>query len=145
MEGLIPIIIAVLFSLFFSKKKEPDNKPVQKPVNSNPMSKPVSENPFKELGDFAKQFTGERQQEMKAKPPVVKEMEVPVKVKKIEREVKRDQGVARSPGRLSAHQENATGRLSSSPVANNLLPSSQDELIKGIIFSEILAPPKSKR
>ncbi|MFJ7826832.1 hypothetical protein [Psychrobacillus sp. NPDC096623] len=145
MEAFIPIIIAALFSLFFKNKKEPDNKRVEKPVNSTPTRKTVSENPFKELGDFAKQFTSERQQEMKVKPPVVKEIEVPVKVKKMEREVKRDQGVSRGPGRLSAHQEKATERLKSSPVVNNLLPSNEDELIRAIIFSEILAPPKSKR
>lgn len=144
MEGLIPIIIAVLFSLFFKNKKEPDKKTVEKPIDSAPMRKPVSENPFKELGDFTKQFTSEKQQEMKAKPPVVKPKEVPVNAKKVEREVKRNQGVARAPGRLSAHQDNAQ-KLTTTPVVNNLLPSNEDELIKAIIFSEILAPPKSKR
>ncbi|QUG42149.1 hypothetical protein KD050_02290 [Psychrobacillus sp. INOP01] len=144
MEAFIPIIIAALFSLFFSnKKKEPDKKTVEKPVNRTPMRKTVSENPFKELGDFAKQFTSERQQEMKTKPPIVKE--VPVIAEKQEREVKRNQGVARTSGRLSTHQENAPLRQVSTPVVNTILPSNEDELIKGIIFSEILAPPKSKR
>lgn len=140
MEAFIPIIIAALLSLFF-KKKEPEKKTVEKPVNRTPMRKTVSENPFKELGDFAKQFTSERQQDMKTKPPIVKE--VPV-VEKLEREVKRDQGVARSSGRLSTHQKNIPVTVST-PVVDSLIPSSQDELIKGIIFSEILAPPKSKR
>ncbi|SFQ75897.1 hypothetical protein SAMN05421670_0153 [Psychrobacillus psychrotolerans] len=141
MEAFIPIIIALLFSVFFNKKKEPDKKTVEKPVNSTPSRKTVSENPFKELGDFAKQFTNERQQEKKTKPPVVRE--VPV-VEKMEREVKRNQGVARSSGRLSTHQESAPLRPETTPV-NSMLPSSEDELIRAIIFSEILAPPKSKR
>lgn len=141
MEAFIPIIIALLFSVFFNKKKEPDKKTVEKPVNSNPSRKTVSENPFKELGDFAKQFTNERQQEKKTKPPVVRE--VPV-VEKMEREVKRNQGVARTSGRLSTHQESAPLRPETTPV-NSMLPSSEDELIRAIIFSEILAPPKSKR
>lgn len=141
MEAFIPIIIALLFSVFFNKKKEPDKKTVEKPVNSTPSRKTVSENPFKELGDFAKQFTNERQQEKKTKPPVVRE--VPV-VEKMEREVKRNQGVARTSGRLSTHQETAPLRPETTPV-NSMLPSSEDELIRAIIFSEILAPPKSKR
>ncbi|WP_419958622.1 hypothetical protein [Psychrobacillus psychrotolerans] len=141
MEAFIPIIIALLFSVFFNKKKEPDKKTVEKPVNSTPSRKTVSENPFKELGDFAKQFTNERQQEKKTKPPVVRE--VPV-VEKMEREVKRNQGVARTSGRLSTHQEIAPLRPETTPV-NSMLPSSEDELIRAIIFSEILAPPKSKR
>lgn len=141
MEAFIPIIIALLFSVFFNKKKEPDKKTVEKPVNSTPSRKTVSENPFKELGDFAKQFTNERQQEKKTKPPVVRE--VPV-VEKMEREVKRNQGVARTSGRLSTHQESAPLRPETTPV-NSILPSSEDELIRAIIFSEILAPPKSKR
>lgn len=109
------------------------------------MRKTVSENPFKELGDFAKQFTSERQQEMKVKPPIVKAKEVPIEARKIEREVKRDQGVARAPGRSTTRLDNATTRLTSTPSVNNVLPSTEDELIKAIIFSEILAPPKSKR
>ncbi|MEK5147478.1 hypothetical protein MKX53_10610 [Psychrobacillus sp. FSL K6-4615] len=141
MEAFIPIIIALLFSVFFNKKKEPDKKTVEKPVNSTPSRKTVSENPFKELGDFAKQFTNERQQEKKTKPPVVRE--VPV-VEKMEREVKRNQGVARTSGRLSTHKESAPLRPETTPV-NSMLPSSEDELIRAIIFSEILAPPKSKR
>lgn len=141
MEAFIPIIIALLFSVFFNKKKEPDKKTVEKPVNSTPSRKTVSENPFKELGDFAKQFTNERQQEKKTKPPVVRE--VPI-VEKMVREVKRNQGVARTSGRLSTHQESAPLRPETTPV-NSMLPSSEDELIRAIIFSEILAPPKSKR
>lgn len=141
MEAFIPIIIALLFSVFFNKKKEPDKKTVEKPVNSTPSRKTVSENPLKELGDFAKQFTNERQQEKKTKPPVVRE--VPV-VEKMEREVKRNQGVARTSGRLSTHQESAPLPPETTPV-NSMLPSSEDELIRAIIFSEILAPPKSKR
>ena len=142
MEGLIPIIIVALMSFLFKGKKEADNT-ADKPVKSTPVRKPVSENPFKDLGDFAKQFTGERQQEMKPKPPVVKE--VPVKVEKIERELKRDQGSARSTGRLSTHQQKAPIVQVSAPEVSSLIPSTQDELIKGIIFSEILGPPKSKR
>lgn len=142
MEGLIPIIIVALMSFLFKGKKEADNT-ADKPVKSTPVRKPVSENPFKDLGDFAKQFTGERQQEMKPKPPVVKE--VPVKVEKIERELKRDQGSARSTGRLSTHQQKAPIVQVSAQEVSSLIPSTQDELIKGIIFSEILGPPKSKR
>ena len=142
MEGLIPVIIVALLSFLFKNKKEPDKKRVEKPVNSTPMRKTVSENPFKELGDFAKQFTSERQQERKTKPPVVKEAPV---VAKMEREHKRDQGVARTSGRLSTHQENAPLRPKSTPVVSSILPSNEDELIRAIIFSEVLAPPKSKR
>ena len=142
MEGLIPIIIVALLSFLFKNKKEPDKNTVEKPVNGTPNRKTVSENPFKELGDFAKQFTSERQQENKTKPPIVKE--VPV-VEKLEREVKRNQGVARTSGRLSAHQEKGLVLQETTPVVSSILPSNEDELIKAIIFSEILAPPKSKR
>ena len=142
MEGLIPIIIVALMSFLFKGKKESDNT-ADKPVKSTPVRKPVSENPFKDLGDFAKQFTGERKQEMKPKPPVVKE--APVIVEKNGRELKRDQGLARSTGRLSTHQQKAPIIQVSTQEVSSLIPSTQDELIKGIIFSEILGPPKSKR
>ena len=142
MEGLIPIIIIALMSFLFKGKKKTDKSTVDIPVKSTPMRKTVSENPFKNLGDFAKQFTGE-QQEMKTKPPVVKEL--PLKVEKNERELKRDQGSARSTGRLSAHQQKVPVNQVSTQEVSSLIPSTQDDFIKGIIFSEVLAPPKSKR
>ena len=63
----------------------------------------------------------------------------------MERAQKRDQGVARSTGRLSVFQEKTPERQAAKPLVNSVIPSSKEELIKSIIFSEILAPPKSKR
>ena len=143
MEGLIPVIILMIISALFKNKKPSEKEPANKRTNSAPQPKPVSQNPFKDLADFAKEFTKDQQMKMKEVPPAVKD--IPVVQERMEREQKRDQGEARSSGRLSVFQEKNPERQAAKPLVNSVIPSSKEELIKSIIFAEVLAPPKSKR
>ncbi|NME04295.1 hypothetical protein [Psychrobacillus sp. BL-248-WT-3] len=155
MEGLIiPLIIIILSSLFGRKK--PDEKPAPKPAPRNiqtaPQQKPVEQNPFKSLGDLAKEFQQEQQQARperkqtprKQAPRQVVQAEVPPVIQKAGREAGRDQGVPRSTGRLSVHQVIPTNATKKS-VVHNIMPDTKEELMRAIVLSEILAPPKSKR
>ncbi|WP_391201966.1 hypothetical protein [Psychrobacillus sp. L4] len=139
MEGIILIVISLIVSTLLKKKKAP----VQSPVKRAQQVKPFVENPFKDLGDFAKDFMEEHKQQLNREKPIVKK--APVVVEKLERVVSRDQGTPRSSGRLSIHQVNKVEKQVSKPIITHILPSSQDELVRAIVFSEILAPPKSKR
>ncbi|MFF2754271.1 hypothetical protein ACFVR1_11080 [Psychrobacillus sp. NPDC058041] len=139
MESIILIVISLIVSMLLKKKKQPE----QGPVRRAQQVKPFTENPFKDLGDFAKDFMEEHKQQLDRKTPVVKKM--PVVVEKVEREVSRNQGIPRSSGRLSTHQVNKLEKKVSNATTNHILPSSQEELVRAIVFSEILAPPKSKR
>ena len=132
--------------MIFGKKKE-KQEPAPKTETSTPKQKPVVDNPFKNLGDLAKDFKLEQQAKMERKQPrqVEKPRTVaPVFAEKVQREVNRDQGVPRSTGRLSVYQEKNPLK-SSKPVVHSVIPSTKDELVRSIIFAELLAPPKSKR
>lgn len=140
MESLIIFIAIAIISSLFGKKKKTE----QKPEKQDQQVKPLKENPFKNLGDFAKDFMEEQKQQLERKPPVVKQVPVPP-VEKVAREASRDQGVPRSLGRLSVHQSNKQENIVAEPSVNNFLFSSKDELVKAIVLSEILGPPKSRR
>ncbi|WP_298472864.1 hypothetical protein [Psychrobacillus sp. FSL K6-4046] len=155
MEGLIiPLIIIILSSLFGRKK--PEEKPAPKPAPRNtqnaPQQKPVNPNPFKSLGDLAKEFQQEQQQARperkqtprKQAPKQVVQAAAPPIVEKVGREVGRDQGVPRSTGRLSVHQVGPTN-ITKKSVVQEIMPDTKEELMRAIVLSEILAPPKSKR
>ncbi|MEK4486513.1 hypothetical protein MHH81_13110 [Psychrobacillus sp. FSL H8-0484] len=151
MESLIIFAVIGIISALFGKKKQ-EQKPAPKPFTATPQRKPIADNPFKNLGDLAKEFKREQQAEMERKRPVLKEKPVakpvviaPNTVERPQREVSRDQGVARTSGRLSVHQENKASLNSGKPIVHSILPNTKDELVRAIIFSEILAPPKSKR
>jgi len=143
LEGLIPVIIIMIISALFKNKKPSEKEPANKRTNSAPQGKPISQNPFKDLADFAKEFKKDQQMEKKEVPPVVKD--IPVVQERMERAQKRNQGEARSTGRLSVNHTKTPEHLTSKPVVNSVIPSSKEELIKSIIFAEVLAPPKSKR
>lgn len=155
MEGLIiPLIIIILSSLFGRKK--PEEKPAPKPAPRNiqnaPQQKPVNPNPFKSLGDLAKEFQQEQQQARperkhtprKQAPKQVVQAAAPPVVEKLGREIGRDQGVPRSTGRLSTHQVRPIN-VTKKSVVQEIMPDTKEELMRAIVLSEILAPPKSKR
>lgn len=138
-SSIILIVISLIVSILFKKKKQPE----QAPVRRAQQVKPFTENPFKDLKDFARDFMEEPKQQLDRKTPIV--TKTPVVIEKVEREVSRDQGIPRSSGRLSIHQTNKMEKKESKPTITHILPSSQEELVRAIVFSEILAPPKSKR
>ncbi|WP_144511130.1 hypothetical protein [Bacillus sp. FJAT-22090] len=144
MEGIILVVISLIISTIFGKKKQEQKAP--KPVKRAPQQKPFTDNPFKNLGELAKEFKQAQQEELKRRVPILKEEPVvPVIEEKVQREVSRDQGVPRSSGRLSVHQGKKRELTTSKSVMDSVLPDTKEELARAIILSEILAPPKSKR
>ncbi|TQR10616.1 hypothetical protein [Psychrobacillus soli] len=145
MESLIIFVIIGIISALFGKKK-PEQKNAPKQVKKVSPQKPFAENPFKNLGELAKEFKQQQQAELERRMPVMKEEPVvAVPVEKAQREVSRNQGVPRSSGRLSVYQGNRPDVNATKPVIAGVLPETKDELVRAIILSEILAPPKSKR
>lgn len=145
MESLIIFIIIGIISALFGKKK-PEQKNAPKPVKKVSPQKPFAENPFKNLGELAKEFKQEQQAGLERRTTAPKPEPVrPVKVERVQREVNRDQGAPRSSGRLSVHQENKPALHVTKPAIARVLPDTKDELVRAIVLSEILAPPKSKR
>jgi hypothetical protein len=147
LEGIILLIVSLLISTLFGKKKQKENPTkVPKPVNKVPEIKPFVENPFKNLGELAKEFKQEQQTKIERRTTDIKTEPVnPIKEEKAQREVSRDQGVPRASGRLSVYQGNRLDVNAAKPMMASVLPETKDELVRAIILSEILAPPKSKR
>jgi len=145
LESLIIFIIIGIISSLLGKKK-PEQKNAPKPVKKVSPQKPFAENPFKNLGELAKEFKQEQQAELERRTTVPKPEPVrPVKAEKVQREVNRDQGTPRSSGRLSVHQGNKPALPATKPMVASVLPETKDDLVRAIVLSEILAPPKSKR
>ncbi|EPD54387.1 hypothetical protein HMPREF1210_00373 [Paenisporosarcina sp. HGH0030] len=148
MEPIIFAIIAFIISAIFKRKNARDDGGKTKPFlpqSSNQQSMKKLEDYAKEIyGDVQKQIS-ERQIQTAPKPEVIQQMKhvnetvLPVK----EKEKTAPTSAAR-PRRLSLHQSKEVIRTTSSDSIS-LVPSSEKELLQAIVFSEILAPPKSKR
>ncbi|KXH87403.1 hypothetical protein [Sporosarcina sp. HYO08] len=156
MEQIIVLIIMLLLSSLFKgkgKKEQAPQKGAPKPFTAS------SDDTFKKLKEMSKEMMREMQQEVKREkeppsrqtPPIVS----PEKPKLQRKPVKAEQIGERKNQREKSQRESHRGRLSAhggqieQPTAftteNHLLPKTEDDLLKGIIFSEILSPPKSKR
>ncbi|MBO0587752.1 hypothetical protein [Sporosarcina sp. E16_8] len=166
MEQLIIfIILAIVGSLFRGKKKEPAKGPQSKPVTATGRA---SEGPTTKLKEMyrelqremagaepeqpSRQLSKQQQQAPITVPssPVVVPPARPTADRKeranssANRHIERpDSSVNRHSGRLAAHggQRPAVSSIQS----HDLMPKNQDDLLKGIVFSEIFGPPKSKR
>jgi hypothetical protein len=166
---IIFIILALVGSLFKSKKKnEPAKGPQPKPFTATGPAPDGPTSKLKEMyRELQREMAGEdpeppsrklqqqqqvQQPQQVAAPPALevtqstratterKERTDSSASRRIERP---DSSVNRHSGRLSAHggQRQAVSAIKSL----DLLPKNQDDLLKGIVFSEIFGPPKSKR
>lgn len=166
MEQLIIFIILALVGSFFrGKKKEPEKGPQPKPVTA---TERASEGPTTKLKEMYRELQREmagadaeppsrqlpKQQQQttvtvspapKVAPPARptadrKERGNSSANRHIERP---DSSTNRHSGRLSAH---GGQRPTMSTIhSHELMPKNQNDLLKGIVFSEIFGPPKSKR
>lgn len=148
MEVIILAIITMIISAFSKKKNAADGNGKSKPFMAKPLDQQSNkrmEDYAKEVfGDVQKQFSG-RSQHPQAKP------ETNNRVKHVQdsdmstrKQVNEIQQATSRPGRLSVHQP--VGARKPKPIdKKSLVPSTKNELVQAIIFSEILAPPKSKR
>jgi hypothetical protein len=106
---------------------------------------------MKKLEDYAKEIYGDVQKQISerqlprtnSKPDVISQMEQ-VKKTPSNQQLNNDQRADRRPGRLSTHQSADSIRRESTDL-KSLVPTTESQLRQAIIFSEILAPPKSKR
>lgn len=149
MEIIILGIIAFIFNLI-TKGKNPNNN-----KNKPFMEKPLNQ-PKKKLEDYArevytdvqKQFSpveehtrGDRTEHRnERKPDKINNPSAEIG----SAEIGRGEQSPKRPGRLSVHQ--TTASVAKKKVEKpTFIPKTGNELIQAIVFSEILAPPKSKR
>lgn len=171
MEQLIILAIIGIISAIFGKKKEQPSTKERKPAMTRP-DQPATPDPMRKLKEMSKELFEEIEREFqlpddeeppsrqtpKSAPAPAKPASQPkvtispkretapvVKVKdKLDLATTRDKtSVEPHQGRLSAHQGK---QVWSPPVEHHeMIPKNEEDLIKGIIFSEILGPPKSKQ
>ncbi|MEK4629421.1 MAG: hypothetical protein ABS944_01680 [Solibacillus sp.] len=160
MEGIIIMIVMFVLSSLFNKGKEENKKqtkqmppfssqpaPRQQEVRNEQQSRP------KTLEDFANEVFGQLNEKSK---PMDKKVETPAK---IEVELPKPAPVRELAERKSMQehlQERSSSRgLTERPIAQiikkqeeatlNVVPSNQRELMRAIVMTEILGPPKAKR
>jgi hypothetical protein len=166
MEQLIIfIILAIVGSFFKGKKKEPAEGPQPKPFTATGSA---PEGPTTKLKEMYRELQAEmagadaeppsRQLPMQQQQASITVPSAPVIVPparpaadRIERanssanrhNERPDSTVNRHSGRMSAH--GGQRPTVSAVESHDLLPKSQQDLLKGIVFSEVFGPPKSKR
>ena len=152
---LILIAMFILSSLFKGKnKKEAPQKGQPKPFTAEP------NNPVKKMKEMSRDMVKELQKELQndageppsrqtppistPRQPAIPELK-PVLVEQtaaIGRESKR-QSSEKHRGRLTVH--GGVREVQTVADKHDFIPKTNEDFLKGIIFSEILAPPKSKR
>ena len=149
MEVLIFGLIAFIISAISKRNAPADGGGKTKPF----MQKPVDQRSMKKIEDYAKEVFGDVQKQMGEKQsrtqvaPEVKKRSEPVRtvISQVKEQVNDvQQRSANRPGRLSAHNATPLKRVTT-PTPSSLVPKTENEILQAIIFSEILAPPKSKR
>ena len=166
MEQLIIFIILALVGSFFrGKKKEPEKGPQPKPFTATGRAPDGPTTKLKEMyRELQREMAGA---DVEPEPPIrqlPKQQQATVTVpttsvvpparptsdrkermnSSANRHMERpDSSMNRHSGRLSAHggQSSTVSAIQS----HDLMPKNQDDLLKGIVFSEIFGPPKSKR
>lgn len=170
-SGIILMIITLAVGAILNgkgKKKAPAKGPQPKPFMATGRTPDSPTTKLKEMSkelyrELQKEMAGEdaeppsrqlqRQQQATVLPPPVIEAAKPTRStaerkgradSSANRHIERpDSSVNRHSGRLSAHggkRQSATAKES-----HNLMPRNQNDLLKGIVFSEIFGPPKSKQ
>lgn len=163
MESLIPFIIMLAIGALFNsgKKKAPQD---QKRQQSKPFTsgQPEQDNPIKKLKEMSRDMYKEIQQEFEQEQQKVEQRPVTIPkatVQKVdvaqgEAPKRKERVNTRSVGgserqqesvRRQARQAQERKRQQSTGANTRLVPTTSDEIMKGIIFSEIIGPPKSKR
>ena len=142
MELIILAVIGLIFNLV-TKGKGGDNK--SKPF----MERPLNQQPKKRIEDYAKEVYQDVQKQIAEKQTNPRGKVVDTtserKLEKMARaEISKVEEAPKRSGRLSVHNPTAVVREKKAST-HSLLPKTGNDLIQAIVFSEILAPPKSKR
>ena len=166
MESMIPLIIALIVGALLSgkKKKNPSQQEAAKPFTAQ-QGHQEQEGPVKKLKEMYKELQKEMQQENQEQqlPADRRSMSAPSTRAQVELQSeavevpvisKREtRGGSRTSSRTSSRSRQSTRGQSTMVVqreqsklqVESIIPKSKDDLIKGVIFSEIYGPPKSKR
>lgn len=153
MENLLPFIIMLILGALFNsgKKKAPkDNGQQTKPFTAGETEQ---DNPIKKLKEMSRDLYKEIQQEFEAEAdpepvptprPVRKRREIAVEVKDLEPipEPRVKSRVALTESRQRNEKSTVKKRQT---TQKQLVPTTSDDIMRGVIFSEIIGPPKSKR
>ncbi|AOV07890.1 hypothetical protein [Sporosarcina ureilytica] len=147
MESLIPFIIMLLLGSLFSGKKK-SSQDEKRP--SKPFTAEKQDNPIKKLKEMSRDLYKEIQQEMEQENKKVEQRPVAVPRESFSKaESRKETPIPLDGGRRRETRRDKVKRQSKikqSNVANrDFVPSSSDDIMKGIIFSEIIGPPKSRR
>lgn len=153
MESLIPLIIMLIVgSLFNGKKKTPaDGQEKAKPFTPKGDRQ---EGPVKTLKDMSRDMYKELQRELEKevekqhptpRQPIQQQVKVmpesvDVSVSKRERRTE-----PARVNRISSKEVKQVEMKKSKSSTQHLIPKSSEDMMKGVIFSEIFGPPKSKR
>ena len=155
MESLIPFIIMLLVGSFLSSKKK-------KPTDEQEQAKPFTaqnerqDGPVKKLKEMYEEIQKELEKGNETQRPAPQmtqrtmgKPEVKVTPERVEVAVPlREQRAEPSMRSQSSRHVTVTNQVvqkqNKTPRAG-LMPKSQDDIMKGVIFSEIFGPPKSKR
>jgi hypothetical protein len=148
LEGIIFAIIMLVIGMISKGKNTEETDGKTKPF----MSKPLNQKPAKRIEDYAKEVFKEVQNQRSPRPESnrqTKSMSQTIdRAKPITTEIQHAKRLEDKPrkstGRLSVHQKTDPVR-NTKKAAPSLVPRTGHELIQAIVFSEILAPPKSKR
>lgn len=149
MESLIPfIIMLILGSLFKGKGKKPSEDERQ-PKPSTAQRK-EQDNPLKKLKEMSRDLYKEIQQELEQETKKTEQRPVVIPktvVQKVEAKAEPIKPIEKKR-RVETHRDEVKRQKVRKPskVANaSIVPKSSDDIMKGIIFSEIIGPPKSRR
>ena len=155
MEIIILAIVAIIFNLITKGKNPPTNN-----KNKPFMEKPLNQ-PKKKLEDYAREVYTDVQKQFspveehtrgdraghrnERQPDKINKPRSEIGSAEIgSSEIGRGVPSPKRPGRLSVHQTTASV-VEKKAEKTTLIPTTSNELIQAIVFSEILAPPKSKR
>ncbi|WP_339250627.1 hypothetical protein NSQ43_12370 [Sporosarcina sp. FSL W8-0480] len=164
METLIIAIALGFISMIFKGKKPDESQKKTQPKRPQqqtqwPSAQPETQDPLRRLKEISQEMYKEIQREFQTEvdEPPSRQTEPAVSPKKVVVEekpketrtpVQRKEREVKSPstphrGRLATHQGEPVWEK---PVEqHHLIPKDEQDLITGIIFSEILGPPKSKQ
>lgn len=134
------------------KKSKTSQEEEAKPFTAQ-QRQPEQEGPVKKLKDMYKEIQQEMQQESQRQQPTAdsRPMSVPtprVQAEALPKSVEisvSSKSRARSRQSTRRHSNRVVRKEQSKLQVESIIPKSKDDLIKGVIFSEIYGPPKSKR
>lgn len=153
MEGIILLLISLVVGSFLKgkdKKEAPKNRP--KPFTAQPQE--GHQNPVGKLKEMYKEIQEELQSEAEKQRQADRQMVEPepsvssnrAEMVAVTTRNQRPEKQARPDRHTVRQRQKEQRQQQQSPRAQeNLMPKTEEDIMKGVIFSEIFGPPKSRR